>query len=237
MKKILSYLLFLTAVPLFAQSANNQITIKLSHSILQKYIALYVTDEVTKTSVYAESYSGKNQPNGTDAGGNFIRIVDGLTSGHSYSVTLLMDVDNQGSVNQGDAGKTINGAAVGSTVVMDALNPLTGLESIVVTANPVVNLAGKRATCLLSEASYNYPISIIAGAPFGLSGLSAIFFDASGNAVWNNMWVPPGNHGNMLCMIDTNADNILDSGDYYSIGVKVGSSNTNYTLGTWLAIP
>ena len=239
--KILKYvlgwaLLIIAPVWIYAQSAGAQITVHLSHCLSKKYIALYVTDEMTKSPVYAESYNGKNQMNGTDAGGNFIRAVSGLNASHTYSVTLLVDVDTNGSVNEVDIGKTVTGVAAGSTVVMDALNPLTALEHIAVSANAVPGLAGKKANCVLSESSYSYPLTISSGASLGLSGVSVIFFDANGNAAWNNMWVPAGIHGNMLCVVDMNNNNAVDSGDYYSIGNKAGSSNTDYSFGAWSVI-
>ncbi|MDH4200537.1 MAG: hypothetical protein OEV66_09175, partial [Spirochaetia bacterium] len=85
-------------------------------------------------------------------------------------------------------------------------------------------------------SSYSYPLTISSGASLGLSGVSVIFFDANGNAAWNNMWVPAGIHGNMLCVVDMNNNNAVDSGDYYSIGNKAGSSNTDYSFGAWSVI-
>jgi hypothetical protein len=89
---------------------------------------------------------------------------------------------------------------------------------------------------MISESSFSYPQMITSGMQFGQSGISVLFFDSVGNASWNNLWLPAGNHGNMLCGLDNNTNKIMDSGDFYAIGEQNGS-NVNYILGDWFVLP
>ncbi|MDH4262410.1 MAG: hypothetical protein OEV78_05120 [Spirochaetia bacterium] len=235
---LLGFLAILPGIfPILPQAANEVITIKLYNSTASRNIALYITNENTDEKLYAMPYSGGAEINGTDAGGNFIRIVEGANQAYTYTVTLLINVDNEGSVNQADLGKTVTGVKGGSDVVIDNLNSPIPLETINLASQQNSVLANQQAGCMLSEQSFNYATSIIAGKSYGFSAISVIFFNSTGNFAANPMMAPAGNHGNVLCVVDMNHNNVIDSGDHYSFGSRVGSSNTNYALGAWSIVP
>ena len=193
------------------------ITIKISNATPNAGISMTLIDETTKQmkSNYTYDYSKGIK---TDSNGSYTTELTSLPNDHSYSVVVRIDSNKDELFDGNDTGFLVFSKSPKVTLNFSIFLPLRTMS--INSAPTEISLANETVICAVSTFDYlieDYNITNLA-----FVDIMVVQYDTVGNpSPFYSAYIPKNyldtKYGNIYCIIDSNANDLLDNGEKYQL--------------------
>lgn len=206
-------LLVLSTNMLTAQTTSGEsssIQIGLTGMSSDSAVSLIVINEMKNTAVYRSAFDAENN-DGTDAAGNYARLIQGLEMDQTYSIHLFLDANRSWNLDEDDMGRRLSGIRTGESVTLSWLEPLGVLE---LTLKGITISYGSNVFCMVSGTPYP-DANTVADSNVGFSSFARGEISDNGEIV-SQVLLPKSEYLGAFCLLDKDNNGFLSAGDIYS---------------------
>ncbi|MDH5720758.1 MAG: hypothetical protein OEZ13_09110 [Spirochaetia bacterium] len=220
--------------PLFSSLPQDSIKISVYGASAGSLVSLTIVDETDGSLFFYKPFSLEGEIYGTTANGEFMKTINGLNTSHRYTVFVMIDNDKKGGINDTDTGQVIKNIAAGAEIIFDNFSYMGGVQ---IEAQNDPELSGKTGRCLIGASAYGYSDAAFIDSLQFLSLMFA-FYQDNGDAFFQQVFLPAGSYGNILCYIDADNSGTVNAGDYYQIinetvNISGAGEKLKFSLGPW----